>query len=237
MVGAGHLPPPHVVAFPPPPPQKRIMPPLEFFLPENHQCRRERGAAMMLRRGWPSGSPHRRIRFCWCGLLGTVGMSSGGHDRPHLLLLLCCFVLPFVASLYPCSQNAALPMHEPVTVCSSASSWFMKKVKAHEPHFISPEWAESPKQGVFSTFSAPCPEGVGDVPPPPLVMKRRMPWQKQGACPIRTMTGLWPRDHGWNRCGRIWGWKRCRQRFPAHRDQSSRLRQCRRRRTWRVRLP
>ena len=47
----------------------------------------------------------------------------------------------------------------------------------------------------------------------------------------------YPRDHGWNRCGRIWGWKRCRRRFPAHRDQSSRLRQCRRRRTWRLRLP
>ena len=42
----------------------------------------------MLRWGRPSGPPRRQVLFRWCGPAVTVGMSSGGEGRPHLVLVL-----------------------------------------------------------------------------------------------------------------------------------------------------
>ena len=55
------------------------------FAPLRHAVE-ERGAALMLRQGRPLGPPHWHRRFCWGRRL--VRMSSGGGDRPLLLLLL-----------------------------------------------------------------------------------------------------------------------------------------------------
>ena len=45
---------------------------------------------MMLRQERPSGSPHGHVLFRWCGPSGTMGMSSGGNDWRHLLLVRQC---------------------------------------------------------------------------------------------------------------------------------------------------
>ena len=66
-------------------------------------CRRrrlwERGAAMMPRRGRPSGSLQRQTLWRWCGPLGTMGLPRCIDHWPLLLLLfflLCVCVCPCV---------------------------------------------------------------------------------------------------------------------------------------------
>ena len=62
----------------------------------------ERGAVMMPRWGRRLGPPHRHVLFHWCGPWGTMGMSSGDNDRPHLLLLLLLLLLPLCVCVCVC---------------------------------------------------------------------------------------------------------------------------------------